>query len=234
MKVKCLIAIIAICSYWSAVKGQVIVSDPALTAAVAADMASDKVNFGARVKSHLALIAEETALNATMHKLHKLEEKAVDYLSNASMAVENLYQVKRIGELVAIEIPKNFKELIRNAKGNLQGSVVTILVSDYVKDARLQMLALAPMVANLVTSGTFNFGKGEKKVNLLNAQERYYILSDILRRLESINTDAKIMRWQVQMLSWKTIVFKYSPLTWGRFINGKYIAKKVLMQLKNF
>ena len=94
--------------------------------------------------------------------------------------MQNLYQIKRAGELVAKEIPQNCSLLLKSVGGNLKGTVIAAMVSDELTDAATQMTALFPFMKQLVTSGKYDVtgddGKNEThKVNLLNASERYYI-----------------------------------------------------------
>lgn len=92
--------------------------------------------------------------------------------------MQNLYQIKRAGELVAKEIPQNCNLLRKSIGGNLKGTAIAAIVSDELTDAATQMAALYPFMKQLVTSGSYDVagadGKDEKhKVNLLNSSERY-------------------------------------------------------------
>lgn len=50
--------------------------------------------------------------NRFLERIHQVEDKMLDYLSNAQGAMQNLYQIKRAGELVAKEIPQNCSLLL--------------------------------------------------------------------------------------------------------------------------
>ena len=97
--------------------------------------------------------------------------------------MQNLYQIKRAGELVAKEIPQNCNLLLKSVGSNLKGTAIAAMVSDELADAATQMAALYPFMKQLVTSGKYDVtgadGKNEKhKVNLLNSSERYYIANE--------------------------------------------------------
>ena len=169
-------------------------TDPALTAAVVAQTAELKSIHKKRRKLQERIIAAEAAVTVALDRVHSVEDKMLEYLSNAQGAMQNLYQIKRAGELVTTEIPKNCSLLTKSVGGNLKGTAIAAIVSDELTDAATQMAALYPFMKQLVTSGSYNVtgsdGKNEKhKVNLLNSSERYYIANEVVTRLEAINTD---------------------------------------------
>ena len=82
-------------------------SDPALTAAVIAQTVELKNIHKQRKKTQEKIIVAETAVTLALDRVHGVENKLLEYLSNAQGAMQNLYQIKRAGELVLTEIPKN-------------------------------------------------------------------------------------------------------------------------------
>ena len=173
------------------------------------------------------------AVTASLERIHYVEDKMLDYLSNAQGAMQNLYQIKRAGELVAKEIPQNCSLLLKSVGGNLKGTVIAAMVSDELTDAATQMTALFPFMKQLVTSGKYDVtgddGKNEKhKVNLLNASERYYIANEVVSRLEAINTDLFILAWQVRTLSWNDLWFSLDPEGWANVMSGKNIIGGII------
>ena len=147
--------------------------------------------------------------------------------------MQNLYQIKRAGELVAKKIPQNCSLLLKSVGGNLKGTVIAAMVSDELTDAATQMTALFPFMKQLVTSGKYDVtgddGKNEKhKVNLLNASERYYIANEVVSRLEAINTNLFILAWQVRTLSWNDLWFSLDPEGWANVMSGKNIIGGII------
>lgn len=186
-----------------------------------------------RKKTQEKIIAAEVAVTASLERIHHVEDKMLDYLSNAQGAMQNLYQIKRAGELVAKEIPQNCSLLLKSVGGNLKGTVIAAMVSDELTDAATQMTALFPFMKQLVTSGKYDVtgddGKNEKhKVNLLNASERYYIANEVVSRLEAINTDLFILAWQVRTLSWNDLWFSLDPEGWANVMSGKNIIGGII------
>ena len=208
-------------------------TDPALTSAVLGQTAALKKIHKDRKKTQEKIIAAEVAVTASLERIHHVEDKMLNYLSNAQGAMQNLYQIKRAGELVAKEISQNCSLLLKSVGGNLKGTVIAAMVSDELTDAATQMTALFPFMKQLVTSGKYDVtgddGKNEKhKVNLLNASERYYIANEVVSRLEAINTNLFILAWQVRTLSWNDLWFSLDPEGWANVMSGKNIIGGII------
>ena len=204
-------------------------TDPTLTAAVILQTEELKSVHKKRKTTQEKIIAAETAVALALDRVHNVENKMLEYLSNAQGAMQNLYQIKRAAELVTTEIPKNTTLLKNSVKGNLIGTAIAALVSDEITDAATQMAALYPFMQQLVTSGSYNVinaeGNTEKhKVNLLDSAERYYVANEVVTRLERINTDLFILAWQVRTLSWNDLWFSLDPEGWASVMAGKNIV----------
>lgn len=188
-----------------------------------------------RRKTQEKIIAAETAVTLALDRVHSVEDKMLEYLSNAQGAIQNLYQIKRAGELVLTEIPQNCSLLAKSVAGNIKGTAIAAIVSDELADAATQMAALYPFMKQLVTSGTYNVtgadGTNEKhKVNLLSSAERYYIANEVVTRLETINTDLFILAWQVRTLSWNDLWFSLDPEGWASVMSGKNIIGGIVAE----
>ena len=209
--------------------------DPALTDTVIAQTTELKNIHKKRKKTQEKIIAAEAAVTVALDRVHRVEEKMLNYLSNAQGAMQNLYQIKRAGELVAKEIPQNCNLLLKSVGSNLKGTAIAAMVSDELADAATQMAALYPFMKQLVTSGKYDVtgadGKNEKhKVNLLNSSERYYIANEVVSRLEAINTDLFILAWQVRTLSWNDLWFSLDPEGWANVMSGKNIIGGIVAE----
>ena len=209
--------------------------DPALTATVIAQTAELKNIHKKRKKTQEKIIAAEAAVTVALDRVHSVEDKMLKYLSNAQGAMQNLYQIKRAGELVAKEIPQNCNLLLKSVGSNLKGTAIAAMVSDELADAATQMAALYPFMKQLVTSGKYDVtgadGKNEQhKVNLLNSSERYYIANEVVSRLEAINTDLFILAWQVRTLSWNDLWFSLDPEGWANVMSGKNIIGGIVAE----
>lgn len=235
IKKKLTLGVLAFCLAGGGIPALAQQMDPALTATIIAQTAELKNIHKKRKKTQEKIIAAEAAVTVALDRVHSVEDKMLKYLSNAQGAMQNLYQIKRAGELVAKEIPQNCNLLLKSVGSNLKGTVIATMVSDELADAATQMAALYPFMKQLVTSGKYDVsgadGKNEKhKVNLLNSSERYYIANEVVSRLEAINTDLFILAWQVRTLSWNDLWFSLDPEGWANVMSGKNIIGGIVAE----
>lgn len=232
------ISIMSLCLVADGLPSMAQQTDPTLTATVLLQTAELKSIHKKRKTTQEKIIAAETAVTVALDRVHNVENKMLEYLSNAQGAMQNLYQIKRAAELVTTEIPRNTTLLKNSVKGNLKGTAIALLVSDEITDAAAEMAALYPFMQQLVTSGSYNVtgsdGKTEKhKVNLLNSAERYYVANEVVSRLEAINTDLFILAWQVRTLSWNDLWFSLDPEGWASVMSGKNIINGLVSDWSN-
>lgn len=102
-------------------------TDPTLTAAVINQTAELKSLHNKRRNTQEKIIAAETAVTLALDRIHKVENTMLEYLANAQGAMQNIYQVKRAGELVMTEIPKNTDLLRRSVPGHLKGTAIALV-----------------------------------------------------------------------------------------------------------
>ena len=183
-----------------------------------------------------AVVAQTAVLNDIYN--HQVENKILDYLSNAQGAMQNIYQIKRAAELVTVEIPQNMTLVKNSLPGHLKGTAIALLVSDEVTDAATQMASLYPFMQQLVTSGSYNVtgsnGEPEKhKVNLLDSAERYYVANEVVTKLENINTDLWLLAWQIRTMSWHDLWFGLDPEGWATVMSGKAVVESLIYQWEN-
>lgn len=212
-------------------------TDPTLTGAVLGQTAAMQEIHKKRKSTQEKIIAAEAAVTVALDRVHNVENKLLDYLSNASAAMQNIYQLQRSALLIGKEIPDRCEKLAKAVPGHLKGTAISVLVSDEIRDVYTQLASLGPFMYQLVTSGTYNVtnGDGEKekhKVNLLNAAERYYIANEIVSKLESINIDLYLLTCQVQTLSWNSLWYRYDPEGWITYMSGKNRVEFIISQWK--
>lgn len=216
--------------------------DPALTSAVLLEQQTLKKIYEDRHKTENKIIAAETALTLSLDRLHQVEDKMLSYLSNAQVAVQNLYQIKRAAELVATEIPNSISFLTSGIPSHLKGTAIAAVASRRIKDATTQMASLYPFVQQLVTSGSYNvsdydsngnYTTQQHKVNLLNSAERYYVANEIVTRLESINTSLYLLGWQIRTMTLSDLWYNLDPKGWARAVNTKAISETIIYKWKH-
>ena len=212
-------------------------ADPTLTGAVEAQSLMLKDIFKKREKTQQQIIATETAVTVALDRVHAVENKMLEYLSNAQGAMQNLYQIKRCTELVGTEIPRNMNLVKNSVPGHLKGTAIATLVSDELWDVTEQMATLVPFMKQLVTSGSYNVDgyddkvkpvTTKKKVNLLSSAERYYVANEVVTRLENINTDLWLLAWQIRTLSWQDLWYGLDPEGWAAVMSGKAIVEGLI------
>ena len=156
IKKKLTLGVLAFCLAGGGIPALAQQMDPALTATVIAQTAELKNIHKKRKKTQEKIIAAEAAVTVALDRVHSVEDKMLKYLSNAQGAMQNLYQIKRAGELVAKEIPQNCNLLLKSVGSNLKGTAIAAMVSDELADAATQMAALYPFMKQLVTSGSYD------------------------------------------------------------------------------
>ena len=195
--------------------------------------------FSNRENTQQKIIAAEAAVTVAMDRMHQVEDRMLDYLGNAQVAMQNLYQVKRAAELVTSEIPRNMDLVRKSVPGHLKGTAIALLVSDELTDAATQMASLFPFMKQLVTSGTYNVDGYDSqgnpttekhKVNLLNSAERYYVANEVVSKLETINTDLWLLAWQIRTLSWQDLWYGLDPEGWAAVMSGKAIVESLIYE----
>lgn len=208
-------------------------TDPALTAAIVAETATLKKLYDERTKAEDSIIASEALVFASMTAVRRVEKKMLDYLKGAQGVMGNIYQARRAADLAA-EIPRNVAEVGRAIGGaGPQGTAVTLLVSDRMADATLQVSSLYPLIKKLVTGGRDGAsGHGEDtttvQAELLNSAERYRIADEVVTRLEKTNRDLRILAWEIRTLSWKDLLVRFDPAGWAALMDGRDTARELI------
>lgn len=220
-------------------KAGIVSADPALAGAVIAQTAALESVYKERSKHQNAIIVAETAINGAMVQIHKVENKMLGYLSNAQGALKNLYQLKRCYELIKTEIPENVSAVRSAIKEHAMGTAIATVASEEIKSLQANSATLFPLVAQLVTSGSYNKQNfdgtvDKKKVNLLDASERYYILNEVLTHLEDISTSLWLLSWQIQTFSLTDLVQVLTPDTWYNILEGEAIANLIIEDYKSY
>ena len=198
-------------------------TDPTLTGAVVAQSEMLKKIFKDREKTQKKIIAAEMAVTVAMDRMHKVEDKMLEYLSNAQGAMQNLYQIKRAAELTTVEIPRNMSLLRQSLPGHLKGTAIALLVSDELTDAATQIASLYPFMKQLVTSGTYNVSGYDATGKPINEK---------VTKLETINTDLWLLAWQVRTYSWNDLWFGLDPEGWATVMSGKAIVDGLVYEWK--
>ena len=220
----------------------VIQVDPALAGAISMQMATLKTIYSKRDKTQKKIIAAEAAVNVALDRMHKVEDKILSYMANVQGAFQNLYQIKRAGNLVVKDIPANMRNVRKAIRiGGFQGTFLSTVVGSELSNMTTEMISLYPFLEQLVTSGSYttkefdaegNIIDQKHKVNLLNSAERFYICNAVLSKLENINTSLYLLAWEIQTMRWRDLFLKLDPEGWAAVMSGKNIVEGLISDWK--
>lgn len=222
----------------SKISAGVVQIDPALATAITTQMVTLSNIYSKRENTQNKIIAAEATVTLAMKRMHDVEDKVLSYMANVQGAFQNLYQIKRAGELVAKEIPENMNNVRQAIKAaGFQGTFMATTVGSELKSITMDMMSLYPFMSQLVTSGTYNttdFNESgdvvqkRNKVNLLNAAERYYICNTVVDRLENINTSLYLLSWEIRTMRWRDLFFKLDPEGWASVMTAQNIVNGII------
>lgn len=228
-------AICALLCFAFHMKAEIVV-DPPLTAAIIAQTDLLQGEFKTRTKHHNTIEIAQAGIVAAMEQVHNVEDQMLNYLANASNAMQNLYQLKKIALLVSDDIPNNLIRLGKDIPGNLKGTGITLFVNKTVTDTTTDILALSDIVTKLVTS-KYSFkeskDKNDKNINLLSAAERYSILQDVLQRLTKINRRIFLTDFYIKTFGWKELWRGLDRESYCKVLYGEMVAKQLVQQWNN-
>lgn len=212
--------------------------DPVLTGALATQFQMLKRIFDRRDSTQKKIIAAEATVTLAYTRMHQVEDSVLKYMRNVQSAFNNLYQIKRAAELVAVDIPKNMG-YVRKAisDGGLQGTLMSAIVGKQITSITTDIASLYPFMAQLVTSGSYavqdidangNPVTKSHKVNLLNSSERFYVANTILTKLEDINTSLYCLAWEIRTYRWRSLFYGLDPVGWSRIMSAKWIVRGII------
>lgn len=208
--------------------------DPTLTAAIVTQTDLLKDQYKKRSDHHSKIEVAQAAIAVAMENVHKVEEKVLEYMSNASGAMQNLIQLKKITELVTTDIPDNLVKLGKDIPDNIKGTAITLVVNNTITDTTADIVALSGIVSRLVTSHySFKDSKDSNDINLLSAAERFSILQDVYHRLTSINRRIYLMNFYIKTFSWKELWRGIDRESWCNAVYGEMLAKQLINKWKS-
>lgn len=213
-------------------------TDPGLTSAVAAQTIALEEIAKKRKEKQDKIIEFQTAIGVVMTSIHDVENKTLEYMSNASSAMENIYQIQKAATLCK-NIEEQMRKMVKAVPSNYEGTAVTVLTSNTSKDVITEMVSLSTLMSQLVTSTKYSFGdnsdssSGKKNVNLLSAAERYYIANEVVTRLNRIYRKLWVITWEIENLGWEDAWHRMDPSGWAKANHGKSIAENLARKWKN-
>lgn len=157
------------------IKAQIMQVDPALATAVkyAGDKESKALDGIKQEQSKINKL--QAAANIQLEKIQKLQNKAYEYLSNASALVQNAYDIKKCSEL-SLKITEICRDIKKAVKKNPQGLITTAVATKHLNGVATEVIETYNYIGNIALN----------KKTLLNAAERLQITYHVRHRLTNI------------------------------------------------
>lgn len=214
-------------------KGAAIQTDPALVAAIMLQTEEMKKIYEKRSEHHNMIQSAQIFINGALDKIHSVEDKMLEYLSNASGVIQNMYQIKKIAELATVDIPENLVKLSKDIPSNIKGTGITLFVNKTITETTADITALSDIVNRLVTSNySFKDKKDDKNINLLSAAERFSILQSVCHKLEEINWRLFVTRYCIRTFSWQQLWMGLDRESWCKIMYSKMMANHLIDRWK--
>lgn len=199
--------------------------DPVLALAVNTETWMLDDRYKERKKLQEKILAAEAVIGVGLEQIHKTEETILEYMSHASSAIQNAYQVKQIALLTA-DIYEQCKNVQNAITSNPKGAVLASIGSKKVKEASEEIISCGTMLRTLILTGKMS-DKDKEKVNMLSAAERYYLLNSIYSSLYKVKADLWLFACQVRYWTvwdmWMHLDYKSWALMIGMESNARYV-----------
>lgn len=193
--------------------------DPVLTAGVEFHTVQIRDTYKERKSLQEKIIEMDAAITFELQRVHKVEDDILEYMSNASAAIDNMYQLKEIALLVP-EIYQGYQRVQDAIKHNPKGVVFAGMASKQWSKIVQQVTQSGTMINELVRTGKTN-ADNKKKVNLLSAAERYEITNTIYSNLRSIKNSLWVLEYQIRYWTWIDVWINLDYRSWAKMIGMK-------------
>ncbi|MCM1337683.1 MAG: hypothetical protein NC187_00545 [Candidatus Amulumruptor caecigallinarius] len=193
--------------------------DPVLTAGVEFHTVQIRDTYKERKSLQEKIIEMDAAITFELDRVHKVENDILDYMSNASAAIDNMYQLKQITDLVP-EIYQEYQRVQDAIKRNPKGVVFAGLASKQWTKIYQELMQSTALITELVQTGKTN-ADNKKKVNLLSAAERYEITNTIYSNLRNIKYSLWILAYQIRYWTWMDVWMNLDYRSWAGIIGMK-------------
>ena len=189
----------------------VITTDPALAIAIYDQTQKLKDSYKTRQKHRQTIEQLQATIAAGLAEIHKVEDKVLEYMGNASGVLTNMIQLKNIGEYT-IDISEKLVAITKDIPDNPKGAAITAVCNSHMQKTIADITGMADLVTNLVTTKySLKDAKSEsdkKNVNLLSAAERYDILVSVEQKMMRIYYDLQLIHYFIKTLGWRDLWFQ--------------------------
>lgn len=188
-----------------------ITTDPALAAAIATQTITLQKSYDERKKHRLSIEQLQGAIATGLTEIHKVEDKVLEYMGNASGVLTNMIQIKNIGEYT-VEIGDKLVAIAKDIPDNPKGAAITALCKNHIQKTTADITGMADLVTNLCTTKyslkDVKTDDDKKHVNLLSAAERYDILVSVEQKMMRIYYDLQLIHYFIKTLGWRDLWFQ--------------------------
>lgn len=193
-------------------------TDPALTAAVALEKTTLENQLKKENDKQLQIIGINTGISVQLDEIRQYEEKMYNYLKETQSIIRNAYDIYRCGDLIT-QIYNNLRGCTDAIVGHPQGAIVSTVVSKQYSKITQETSALYGYISGLVT-------KSDGSV-LLNSAERNAILTQVTRRLSTINRNLTALKYQIRVYRWADIARHLAPKEYYMLVNCENIKNQI-------
>lgn len=197
--------------------------DPLLAAAVEFHTVEIRKTYDERKSLQEKIIEADAVITLQLDRMHNVENQILDYMSNASAAVENMYQLKEIA-LTIPEIYQAHQDVLDAIKRNPKGLVFAAIVSKQWTKIAENLTQSAMLINDLVLTGKTD-KNNKKKVNLLSAAERYDIVNTVLYNLKRVRYSLWLLSYQIRYWTFIDFWIALDYKSWAKMIGMEYNAK---------
>lgn len=212
-----ILCLVLLCFVGNMAKAQ-IQTDPVLTAAVALEKSTLENQLKKENEKQLQIIGINTGITVQLEEIRQYEEKMYKYLKETQNIIRNAYDIYRCGDLVT-QIYNNLRDCTDAIVGHPQGAIVSTIVSKQYSKITQEASALYGYISGLVT-------KSDGSV-LLNSAERNMILTQVTRRLSTINRNLTALKYQIRVYRWADIARHLAPKEYYMLVNCENIKNQI-------
>lgn len=193
-------------------------TDPILTSAVALEKSTLESQLKKENEKQLQIIGINTGITYQLDEIRQYEEKMYKYLKETQSIIKNAYDIYRCGDLIT-QIYSNLRGCTDAIIGHPQGAIVSTIVSKQYSRITQEAMALYGYIDGLVT-------KSDGSV-LLNSAERNMILTQVTRRLSTINRNLTALKYQIKVYRWADIARHLAPKEYYMLVNCENIKNQI-------
>lgn len=231
-------------------------TDPILTAAIET-MHQGLKDLGNKMHNDMKEVAVSQGLIYTsLEKLHTLENTYLDYLQTCANTVENIADIVDIAKEL-YKLPNNIIEMGQEMRKEPIGVIKkgSIMLFKVLNKQRNEMLLKIPetfieckeIINNLVLNGKMAISKDSlasfyqinedngmtyHRASLLNSYERMNLIRQVKARIQALNYEIYMMRYELKCLSWWDVLYAFDPMAFGLYFDSKYCYQRVLNTFK--